>query len=169
MVIPAVSGSRTWMIFGLHRLLCKSFTREIRGEVENSKFSENSQTWENIFPRFLHSNFSIMHYSPNRNQEMKTSEFSLRHFDKILRTPSWKPRSFLEGILIKLQSFPTPSFLCCTLLKTENPEMKASEFSLRHFDQNVRFSNPEFSILVLYSKPKLGVFSKALIKLQGSE
>ena len=43
--------------------------------------------------------------------------------------------------------FSTPSFPFCTLPKTENLEMKASEFSLRHFDQTLRFSNSKFSIL----------------------
>ena len=45
------------------------------------------------------------------------------------------------------RGFPTPNFPLCTTPKTENFEMKASDFSQRHSDQTPRFSNSEFSIL----------------------
>ena len=42
----------------------------------------------------------------------------------------------------------SPSFPFCTIPKTENSELKTSEFSLRHYNQlTPRFSNSEFSIL----------------------
>ena len=51
----------------------------------------------------------------------------------------------------------TPSFLFCTILKTENLELKTSEFSLQHYDQTPRFSNSEFSLLHHTENGKLGV------------
>ena len=42
------------------------------GEVKNS---ENSETKENIFPRFFHSEFSICTIPETENSEIKTSEF----------------------------------------------------------------------------------------------
>ena len=50
-----------------------------------------------------------------------------------------------------MKSFPrfsTPSFPFCTIPKTENSELKTSEFSLHHYNQlTPRFSSSEFSIL----------------------
>ena len=93
------------------------FSSEIEnylGEVENSEFSGNSETSKNQF-----------------------SEVS------------------------------TPSFPFYTIPKTENSELKTSEFSLQHYDQTPRFSNYEFSILHYTENEKtgdenLGVFSKAV-------
>ena len=48
---------------------------------------------------------------------------------------------------ISFPRFSTPSFPFCTIPKTENSELKTSEFSLRHYNQlTPRFSNSEFSI-----------------------
>ena len=73
------------------------------GEVENSEFSENSETSENQFPRFS-----------------------------------------------------TPSFPFCTIPKTENSEMKASECCFKPFYQTPSFANSEFSILHYTQNGKLG-------------
>ena len=68
--------------------------QNLTGEVENSEFSENSETLENQFSEVF-----------------------------------------------------TPSFPFYTIPKTENSELKTSEFSLRQFDQTQSFSNSELSIL----------------------
>ena len=65
------------------------------------------------------------------------------------------------------RTFSIPSFPFFTIPKTENSEMKTSEFFLRHFDQMSRFSKSEFSILHVTENGKLGdenlkVFSKAV-------
>ena len=67
------------------------------------------------------------------------------------RSKTRKPRriSFLR--------FFTPSFSFGTIPKTENSELKTSEFSLRHYYQSLRFSNSEFSILYCIQNGKLGV------------
>ena len=93
------------------------------------------------FPRFSTSGFSFCTIPKSKNSELKTSEFSLRHFDKF-------------------RAFPTPSFPFFTILKTQNSELKTSEFSLRHYDQTPRISNSELSILHHTENGKLGVFSE---------
>ena len=93
------------------------------------------------FPRLSTSGFLFCTIPKTVNSELKTSELSLRHFDKV-------------------RAFPTPSFPFFTILKTQNPELKTSEFSLRHYDQTPRISSSELSILHYAQKRKLGVFSK---------
>ena len=93
------------------------------------------------FPRLSTSGFSFCTIPKTVNSELKTSELSLRYFDK-------------------LRAFPTPSFPFFTILKTQNSELKTSEFSLRHYDQTPRISNSELSILHYPQNGKLKVFSK---------
>ena len=108
------------------------------GWVENSEFSENSETLENKFPRLFHSEFSIVHCTENRKLGDENPEISLRHLDQTPR-------------------FPNSDCPFCTTLKTENSELKTSEFTPRHYDQTPRFSNSEFSILHNTHNRKLGV------------
>ena len=126
-------------------------TKEIFiGEVENSEFSENSETSEYQFPRFSTPSFRFCPipptYTQNRKLGIENLGVSLRHFDQtrlrafptpsfpfctILKrkTRSWKPRSFLFGIMINwLQDFPTPSFPFCTILKRKTWSWKPRSF-----------------------------------------
>ena len=50
-----------------------------------------------------------------------------------------------------------PRLPFCTIPKTENSEMKTSGFSLRHFDQTLRFSIFKFSVWGMVQKRNLGV------------
>ena len=45
------------------------------GEIKNSEFLENSETLENIFPRFSTPSFPFCTIPKTENSEMKTSEF----------------------------------------------------------------------------------------------
>ena len=135
------------------------------GEVEKSEFSENSETSENQFPRFSTPSFPFCTIPKTENSEMKTSECclftKLRVFHFALypkrKTWRWKPRSALSSIFTKLRVFPIPSFPFCTIPKTENLEMKTSEYSFKPFYQTPSFSNSEFSILRYTQNGKLGV------------
>ena len=49
----------------------------------------------------------------------------------------WKTRSFWNPTFFEVSS--PPRFPFCTIPKTENSEMKTSGFSLRHFDQTLRY------------------------------
>ena len=60
------------------------------------------------------------------------------------RSKTWKTR---KPRRISFPRFFTPSFSFGTIPKTENSELKTSEFSPRHFDQTRRFSNSELFIL----------------------
>ena len=106
-------------------------------EVENSEFSENSETSRISFPRFFTPSFPFCTIPKTENSELKTLEFS-------------------QGTLIKLGAFPTRSFPFCTILKTENSELKTSQFSLRHYNHSKVFQLRVFHFS-LYSNGKLGV------------
>ena len=58
-----------------------------------------------------------------------------------------KTRKTRKPRRISFPRFFTPSFSFGTIPKTENSELKTSEFSPRHFDQTRRFSNSELFIL----------------------
>ena len=92
------------------------------GKVKNSEFSENSETLENQFFRYSSPSFPFCTIPKTENSELKTSEFSLRHFDQILR-------------------FFNSEFLILHYM---------------HYDQTPRFSNSEFSILHYIQNQKLG-------------
>ena len=107
-----------------------------KGEVENSEFSENSETSEIQFSEVFNSEFSVFYYTQNR-------KVGVENLGDLL----WGSFIKLWGTLVKLRGFPTPTFPFCTTLKTENSEMKTSEFSPTPSDQTQRFSISEFSIL----------------------
>ena len=51
----------------------------------------------------------------------------------------WDRKLGVENLWVPLRHFDqTPSFPFCTILKTENSELKTSELSLRHYDQTRR-------------------------------
>ena len=89
------------------------------------------------------------------------SSFSFLAFniDSLVRSKTRKPRR------MSFRGFSTRSeFSICTIPKTENSEMKASDFSLKHFDQTMstliklpRFSSSQFFILHYTQNGKLGV------------
>ena len=93
------------------------------------------------FPRLSTSGFSFCTIPKTENSELKTSELSLKHFDKV-------------------RAFPPPRFPFFTILKIQNSESKTSEFSVRHYDQTLRISNSVLSSLHYSQNGKLGVFSK---------
>ena len=62
-----------------------------RGEVENSEFSENSETSQNQFPRFSTPSFPFCTIPKMENSEMKTSECS---FKPCYQTPSFSNSEF---------------------------------------------------------------------------
>ena len=61
------------------------------GEVENSEFSENSETSENQFPRFSTPSFPFCTIPKTENSGMKTSE---RCFKPFYQTPSFASSEF---------------------------------------------------------------------------
>ena len=61
------------------------------GEVENSEFSENSETSENQFPRFSTPSFPFCTIPETENSEMKTSECCFKPF---YQTPSFANSEF---------------------------------------------------------------------------
>ena len=83
------------------------------------------------FPRFSTPSFPFCTLPKTENSEMKTSECSFKPF---YQTPSFsnsefslrftRTAIFFNYLIIKLRSFPTPSFPFCTTLKTENSEME---------------------------------------------
>ena len=93
-----------------------------QGEVENSEFSENSETSENQFSEVFNSEFSILHYT--QNGKLGDENFGV----------------LFQAFLTKLRVSPTPSFPFCTIPKTENSELETSEFSLR-FTRTAIFFN----------------------------
>ena len=120
--------------------------------------------------RFSNSKFSILHHSQSgklgvfsdaicSNSEVRVildftgfyQMFPIFHYSQKHKTQELKPRSFLFGIMIKLQGFPTPSFLFCTTVKTEN-----SEFSPRPFDQTPGLFHLRVFGLRYSAKTKLG-------------
>ena len=113
---------------------------KVKGEVENSEFSENSETSENQFSEVFNSEFSILHYTQN-------GKLGVENLGVLFQ-------AFLPNML---RVFPTPSFPFCTIPKTENSEMKTSECSFKPFYQTPSFSNSEFSILHYTQNEKLGV------------
>ena len=91
-------------------------TKEIFiGEVENSEFSENSETSEYQFPRFSTPSFRFCPipptYTQNRKLGIENLGVSLRHFDQT-----------------RLRAFPTPSFPFCTVLKRKTRSWKPRSF-----------------------------------------
>ena len=80
-------------------------------EVENSEFSEISESSENILPRFFHSEFSILHHIQNR----KLGDENVG--------------DFLWGILIKLWGFLTPNFPFALHSKRKTQRWKPQIFS----------------------------------------
>ena len=100
--------------------------------------------------------FSFDTIPKTENSELKTLEFSLRHFDQTRRfsnselfilhyTQNGTLRRvenlgvFPLGIMIKVGGFPTLSFPFCTILKTENSELKTWEFSIRFTRKTIFF------------------------------
>ena len=63
------------------------------------------------------------------------------------RSKTQSSRKIRKPRRISFPRFSTPSVPFCTIPKTENSELKTSEFSLRHYDQTRRFSTSEFSTL----------------------
>ena len=82
---------------------------------------------ESVFRGFQLQVFRFVLYPcKTENSELKTSEFSLRHYNQL--TPRFSNSEF--SVLHHTQ--------------TENSELKTSEFSLRPFAQTQRFSISEF-------------------------
>ena len=122
-------------------------------------------------PSFSNSELSILHYTQTENSELKTSEFSLRHYGQLtsrfsnsefsilhytqtenleLKTSEFSLKFtrttifLLNCNLIKLRVFPTPRFRFCAILQTENSEMKTLEFNQTALEKTPRFSSPSF-------------------------
>ena len=117
--------------------------RNSDGKVENSEFSETS---ENIFPRF---SFSILHYSPDYNQNRELADENLADF-------LWGILVKLWGTLINLWGFPTPSFPFCTTPKTVMIRSNSEVFHLRVFGLGYSAKNETSEL------KKLGVWSKCV-------
>ena len=72
---------------------------------------------ESVFP------LGVFHFAPYSKPRVENLQVSLKHIDQ------------------------TGWFSFHTIIKTENSELKTLEFSLRHINQILRFSNSEFSVL----------------------
>ena len=117
------------------RFRAKSKTRSSRKTRKPRRIS---------FPRFFTPSFPFGTIPKTENSELKTSEFSLRHFGRTRRFSN-SELSILHnaqngklgvenfgvfplGIMIKVRGFPTPCFPFCTVLKTGSSELKTWEF-----------------------------------------
>ena len=69
------------------------------------------------------------------------------HAKRWARSKTRSSRKIRKPRRISFPRFSTPSFPFCTMLKTENSEMKTSGCCFKPFYQTPSFSNSEFSIL----------------------
>ena len=120
-----------------------------KGEVENSEFSENSETSENQFSEVFNSEFSILHYTQN-------GKLGVENLGDLLLVSS------------NLRYFGQRGFSDFSILHyTQNGKLGDENlgFSPTPSDQTPRFSISEFSVLSVVQNGKLGVGKpRSLIK-----